>query len=379
MKELGIYIHIPFCRQKCFYCDFISFPKQEEKIKTYIECMKKEIEQRAKQLVEKEYEVTTIYIGGGTPSYIEPVYIEEIIQKVRKYYCLSKQLEITIEVNPGTITEEKMQTYKKAGINRVSIGLQSSCNERLKQIGRIHTYEDFLETYALVRKVGIHNCNVDLILGLPMQSIEEVTDSIQKVIVLNPEHISTYSLIVEENTIVDKKLQKGEWDLPKEEVERQMYWLTKEKLEEAGYIHYEISNFAKKGYESKHNTNCWDQKEYLGFGLAVHSYYQNMRFSNTENLKEYIENIDKLEKIKIVHEIQSKEDMQKEYMLLGLRKIQGVSITKFKQIFIQNPVYLYHKEIEKLVKEELLEVDLDQIKLTSKGINFANLVWEEFI
>ena len=379
MKELGIYIHIPFCKQKCFYCDFISFPTQQEQIKTYIECVKREIQQRAKQRKEKEYQVTTIYIGGGTPSYIDATYIEELLQEIRKHYRLGKQVEMTVEVNPGTVTEEKLQKYKEAGVNRISIGLQSTCNERLKQIGRIHTYEDFLATYQLVRKIGIQNCNVDLILGLPMQTIKEIEESIQKIIDLNPEHISTYSLIFEENTILEKKIQTGEYKLPEEEQEREMYWLIKKRLEEVGYLHYEISNFAKKGYESKHNSNCWEQKEYLGFGLAAHSYYCNMRFSNTEVLEEYIKNIENMEAIREIHEIQSKEEKQKEYMLLGLRKIEGVSISKFKQIFIQNPIYLYHTEIEKLVKEELIEVDLDNIRLTKKGIDLANLVWEEFI
>lgn len=380
MKELGIYVHIPFCKSKCYYCDFKSFSNIENKEKEYIDCLVKEIESKNWNEINKKYEVTTIYIGGGTPSYINCRQIERILQTIKNNTKL-KTPEITIEVNPGTINEEKLITYKNAGINRLSIGLQSTNNNLLKQIGRIHTYEEFFSTYQLAKKVGFDNINVDLMLGLPNQTIEDLKQSIESVIKLKPNHISVYSLILEEGTKLYDLVENGEVELPDEELERQMYWYVKDKLELNGYNHYEISNFSKIKKESKHNLNCWNQKEYLGFGLAAHSYFENKRFSNIVNIEKYIRNINenKLEKNIELHEVQSIEEQKKEYMLLGLRKIEGVSISKFKEKFVDNPIYLFKSELEKLVENNLIEIDGDIIKLTAKGLDFANLVWEEFV
>ncbi len=381
MKELGIYIHIPFCKQKCYYCDFISYANKEEKVKEYIESLQKEIELESDRYKNEEYEITTIYIGGGTPSFIDALYIERIINTIKQNYKLHENPEITIEVNPGTINEEKIRKYKDIGINRISIGLQTTKDNLLKQIGRIHTYEEFLNCYQIVQKVGVDNINVDLMLGLPNQTLEDLKESLREVINLKPNHISLYSLILEENTVLEKQVSENELELPSEDKERKMYWETKKILEQNGYIHYEISNFSKKGYESKHNLNCWNQKEYLGFGVAAHSYIKNKRYCNTNNIEEYIKNVQngKILSNRTICEIQNKIEEQKEYMLLGLRKIQGIDIQEFKNKFIDNPIYIFHKELEKLVKEELIEVDLNQIKLTSKGLDFANLVWEEFV
>ena len=381
MKELGIYIHIPFCKQKCYYCDFVSYANKEEKIQEYIECLQKEIEMESEKYKNEEYEITTIYIGGGTPSFIDASHIEKIVNTITKNYKLSKNPEITIEINPGTISEEKIKKYKEIGINRISIGLQTTKDNLLKQIGRIHTYEEFLNCYKIVEKVGFDNINIDLMLGLPSQTLEELKESLKEVINLKPNHISLYSLILEENTKLEKMVNRKEIDLPSEDVERKMYWETKKFLEQNGYVHYEISNFSKKGCESKHNLNCWNQKEYLGFGVAAHSYIKNKRYCNTNNVEEYIKNVqnERISNNRTICEIQNKIEEQKEYMLLGLRKIQGIDIQEFKNKFIDNPIYIFHKELEKLVKEELIEIDLNQIKLTSKGLDFANLVWEEFI
>lgn len=378
MKELGIYIHIPFCIQKCYYCDFISYANKEEKIEVYIQALKKEIEEESKQ---KEGEVTTIYFGGGTPSLLKSNHIQEVIETIRRHYKVVETAEITIEVNPGTVKEVALKEYKQMGINRLSIGLQSTKNKLLKQIGRIHTYEEFLTCYELARKAGFRNINVDLMLGLPNQILQDVMESVQEVIQLEPEHISLYSLILEENTPLQAMIEKKIYSLPEEELERKMYWRTKQLLEKNKYHHYEISNFAKEGYESKHNVNCWSQKEYLGFGIAAHSYFNHKRYCNTDSIEEYIENLEqnKIERNRTIWEIQSQEEKKKEYMLLGLRKIEGVSIQEFKNQFIENPLYTFHKELEKLVNEELIEVNLDQIQLTNKGLDFANLVWEEFI
>ncbi len=381
MKELGIYIHIPFCKKKCYYCDFISYANKEEKVKEYIECLQREIVIESRKYSKEEYEITTIYIGGGTPSYIDALYIERIINTIKQNYKLHENPEVTIEINPGTVNEEKILMYEKIGINRVSIGLQTTNDKLLKQIGRIHTYEEFLNCYKLVNKSKINNINVDLMLALPNQTIEDLEESLQKVINLKPNHISLYSLILEENTKLEEKVNKNEVKLPSEDIERKMYWKTKKILEENEYIHYEISNFAKKGFESKHNLNCWKQKEYLGFGVAAHSYINKERYCNTNNIEEYIKNVksNNLINNRTICEIQNKNDEEKEYMLLGLRKIDGIDIQEFKNKFVDNPIYIFHKELERLVKEELIEINLNQIKLTSKGLDFANLVWEEFV
>lgn len=386
-KQIGLYIHIPFCKQKCSYCDFCSYANKESFIKRYIQCVLKEIiEVGNNNKIDFEngkddlFSVKTIYIGGGTPSLIESKYIVQIMEEIKSNFELDENAEITIEVNPGTVTLEKLEDYKRAGINRLSIGLQSTHEHLLKEIGRIHTYLDFLDTFRFAREAGFENINVDLMIGLPNQTLEEVKDSIEEIVSMEPEHISVYSLILEENTPLFKKVEEG-LELPNEDLERKMYWAVKQTLEQNNYIHYEISNFAKKGYESKHNLDCWNQKEYIGFGIAAHSYTNGIRYSNIENIEQYIKNYDedKTEENLVFHEKQDMEAMQKEYMLLGLRKIDGVSIQEFKIKFVANPVFLYHSELEKLVNEELLEIDGDMIKLTNKGLDLANIVWEEFV
>lgn len=371
MKEIGIYVHIPYCKSKCYYCDFISFSKKDETIEKYIETIKKEID----ICMLGGFNIKTIYIGGGTPSYIESKYILEIIAKIKEKFIVVQNAEITIEVNPGTITKEKLQDYKKAGINRLSIGLQSTDNRTLKQIGRIHTYEEFLETYDLAREVGFNNINIDFIFALPNSDEWGTALQISEIINLKPEHISSYSLILEENTKLKELVESGEVALPTEDEERKMYWKMKNLLEEHGYKHYEISNFAIPGYESKHNVDCWNQNEYLGFGAAAHSYFNGKRYSNSKTIEEYIEKYHN----KNIEEEQNKEMMAKEYMMLGLRKIEGVSISEFERKFQINPLFYFRFEISKLVEEELIEIDLDNIKLTDKGLDFANKVFEEFI
>lgn len=375
-QELGIYIHIPFCIQKCYYCDFTSYTKQESMQEHYIEKILQELEQNRTKIEERE--VTSIYLGGGTPSILKPKEIQKLLEGLKKVISWQRIKEVTIEVNPGTVDFNKLEIYQKNGVNRISIGLQATQNERLRQIGRIHTWEQFTKTYELTKKVGILNKNVDLMIGLPNQTIQEIKNSLEKIISLDPEHISVYSLVLEEGTKIENIITSGKMKLPTEELERQMYWYVKNTLELAGYYHYEISNFAKIGKESLHNVNCWNQKEYIGLGVAAHSYWKGKRYSNPDTLETYLNAID-FESIKQIHEEQTKEEQEKEYMLLGLRKIAGVSITEFKQKFGENPIYQFHKELDKLVKEKLVRIDLDQIKLTNKGLDLANIVWEEFI
>lgn len=374
-KKIGIYIHIPFCKQKCLYCDFISFAGKEKMQDRYIQALKKEIYNWKNN--NKDLKIETIYIGGGTPSYIDSKKIAELLSEIID----PETEEITIEINPGTITKQKLIDYKNAGINRLSIGLQSIKDELLKEMGRIHNFYDFTETYKIARELGFKNINVDLMIGFPKQTIKDIKETLKKIIEINPEHISVYSLIVEEGTPIEKLITSGKLNLPDEEQERNMYWYVKDLLELNGYKHYEISNFAKVGYESKHNIDCWEQKEYRGFGLAAHSYIDGKRYCNIANMDEYIKNIetDNFNKNVIIKETQNKEDMMKEYMMLGLRKIDGISIQKFKNKFNENPIMLFKNELNKLSEEQLINIDGDVIKISNKGLDLANLVWEEFV
>ena len=378
MEELGIYIHIPFCKQKCFYCDFCSFANKNEMEGKYVETVINEI----KNITHKEkYTVTTIYLGGGTPSILNPDCIKNILQEIKSSFEILDDAEITIEINPGTVNEEKLKKYKEYGINRLSIGLQSANDKILKKIGRIHDYKQFEETFFYARKCGFKNINVDLMIGLPTQAVEDVKQTLEKIIQKNPEHISVYSLIIEEGTIIEKLINENKLQLPDEETERIMYWTVVNELKENGYNQYEISNFSKKTYESKHNTNCWKQKQYIGLGTSAHSYLNKKRYSNTNNIEEYIKNIQEnnISKNITIHEEQTEESTMNEYMLLGLRMIQGININEFKQKFKIDPTIKYKEILEKLQKENLIQITKTSIKLTKQGIDFGNIVWEEFI
>ena len=378
MEELGIYIHIPFCKQKCFYCDFCSFANKNEMQEKYVEAVINEI----KNITHKEkYTVTTIYLGGGTPSILNPEYIKNILQEIKSSFKILDDAEITIEINPGTVNEEKLKRYKEYGINRLSIGLQSANDKILKNIGRIHDYKQFEETFFFARKCGFKNINVDLMIGLPTQAIEDVKQTLEKIIQKNPEHISVYSLIIEEGTTIEKLINENKLQLPDEETERIMYWTVVNELKENGYNQYEISNFSKKTYESKHNTNCWKQKQYIGLGTSAHSYLNKKRYSNTNNIEEYIKNIQEnnISKNITIHEEQIEKSTMNEYMLLGLRMIQGININEFKQKFKTDPTIKYKEILEKLQKENLIQITKTSIKLTKQGIDFGNIVCEEFI
>lgn len=332
MKKTGIYVHIPFCKQKCQYCDFVSFSNMNQYVSDYIKCILKELEEVSelnklnyKNKIEELIQVDTIYIGGGTPSVISEKYIEKIIEKIRSSFSLIKNPEITIEVNPGTVNEKKLKKYYEIGINRISIGLQSTDNDLLKMLGRVHKYNDFEDIYKLARKIGYKNINVDLMIGLPNQTMELLEKTLTEIVNKNPEHISVYSLIVEENTKMYDLIERKELILPDEDIERKMYWKVKNFLEENGYTHYEISNFAKEKFESKHNMNCWNQNEYIGVGVAAHSYFNGIRYSNIEDIKKYILNYENEEFInnRVFHEIQDKKHMMNEFMILRFKKNRG--------------------------------------------------------
>lgn len=359
----SIYIHIPFCKKKCLYCDFNSFDNQNEKMEDYMNALCKE----AEILVQKYHisKLKTIYIGGGTPSFVKAEGIEKLLR------ILPSAEEVTMEMNPCTVTEEKLQIYQKVGVNRVSIGLQTTNNAILKEIGRAHTFEEFQNAYQMVRKVGFHNVNVDLMFGLPHQTLEDLKQSIDYLISIQPEHVSCYSLILHRPIFEN---------LPSEEEERKMYDYTKETLQNAGYEHYEISNFAQKGYESKHNLVYWNQEEYIGMGAGASSYVNNERYINEENIDEYIRKMNSQQNIRTIQEVQTIEDKVREYMILKLRLLNGVNFREANAIFHFDVKRKFELEISKLFQMGLLEwTAQENLRLTRKGLDFANVVWREFI
>lgn len=388
-KEIGLYIHMPFCKQKCLYCDFVSYANKYGEVDRYIKCLKKEIVQYANENrimhehgLEPKYIIKTIYIGGGTPSSIDEGYILSVIKTIKENFTVEEDAEITIEVNPGTVNKEKLEAYKQCGINRLSIGLQAVQDNLLKSIGRIHTFKDFENTYDYARQVGFDNINVDLMIALPGQTMDDVKESVKTIVGLKPEHISVYSLILEEGTPMYDMVQNKKLELPDDDTERQMYWYVKVCLEKHKYKHYEISNFARQGFESKHNMDCWNQKEYIGVGTAASSFMENKRYSNTDDLETYIENIEagNMNKNLVLDEVLMDDDERMdEFMMLGLRKIDGVNIREFEQRFNVNPIMRYCKTLDKLNSKGLIEVDTDCIRLSNKGIDLANVVWEEFV
>ena len=382
-KELEIYIHIPFCVKKCAYCDFLSNTQDEKTIELYVSSLLEEIRAHAsKQKFVSDYEVTTIFLGGGTPSVLEANQIQRIFEIFNTCFKISQDAEITIEANPGTVTAEKLQAYKKCGINRISFGLQSTNNEELKLLGRIHTYEEFLESYQLARSCGFDNINVDLISAIPKQTVSSWEETLQKVIGLEPEHISAYSLIVEEGTPFAKLYGEGcpdAHDLPSEEEERAIYHQTEELLEKAGYHRYEISNYAKTGKECRHNLGYWERKDYLGIGLGAASLINNVRYKNTDDLLYYMEHSSDLSAIQENVEKLSLQERMEEFMFLGLRKMEGVSVTEFENIFEKTMEECYGEHIQKLKEQGLLEQKDGRLMLTRRGIDVSNYVFGEFL
>lgn len=382
-KELELYIHIPFCVKKCAYCDFLSGPQDDETIEQYVSSLLDEIRAHgSKQNLTACHEVTSIFLGGGTPSILSTSQIEQVFVALRESFEITEATEITIEANPGTVTGEKLQTYRACGINRISFGLQSANNEELKLLGRIHTYEEFLESFRLAREFGFDNINVDLISSIPKQTLVSWEATLRNVIKLNPEHISAYSLIVEEGTPFANMYGEGcpgEKDLPNEEEERQIYYRTEELLKEAEYHRYEISNYAKVGKECKHNLGYWERKEYLGIGLGSASLIDNTRYSNTADLARYIKDAKQPDKIKENIQVLSVEEQMEEFMFLGLRKMKGISEREFEEYFDISIDEVYGGQLEELIQKELLERKEGFIRLTERGVDVSNYVFSEFI
>ncbi|WP_054199419.1 radical SAM family heme chaperone HemW [Clostridium baratii] len=373
MKNISLYVHIPFCKQKCFYCDFKSYAGIEELENDYIDALILEIRNKC-----KGYLIKTLFIGGGTPSYLSENNLSKLLKELNKLSFLD-DAEKTIECNPGTLNDEKIKIIKENNMNRISMGLQTTKNNLLKNIGRIHTIEEFKANYKRVRELGIENINIDIMFGLPNQSLEDYKETLEDIVKLNPEHISAYSLIIEEGTYFYKLYEENKLNVPNEDDERRMYEITKEILEDNNYKQYEISNYAKEGRECRHNKVYWELDEYIGVGVSASSFIDEKRIKNIDNIKEYIErinsNIDVSESI-VANSL--KEDME-EFMFLGLRMIEGVSIDKFKDKFSKDINDVYGEIINKNKKLGLLDEKNGRIYLTDKGIEVSNWVMSEFI
>lgn len=377
MKKIGIYIHIPFCIKKCYYCDFISYPKSRDKIAEYIDYLLLEIELYRDIL--KDYTINTIFIGGGTPSCIDEEYISKILDYIHKNYNTSNLEEITIEANPGTLSKQKLKSYKSFGINRISIGVQSLDDKLLKDIGRVHTSIDFYRNYETIRNLGFDNVNVDLIFGLPNQTIDQCETTLKDIIKLDVEHISYYSLILEDGTLLKKRYEEGKIDLPDEDKERYMYHKGVKLLKENGYDHYEISNFSKRGYRCKHNLVYWQLSPYIGFGIAAHSNLDNRRFWNHVNFENYYRCL-KYHQLPIAGEEIINRDMEMaEYLIMGLRLIEGIDKMKFYQRFNVSVDEIYGDVFRKHEEKGLISMDENCIRFTSSGLDLSNLVYVDLL
>lgn len=375
-SELGIYIDIPFCARKCFYCDFSSYSGKEKLIESYTHKLCNEILQNMEVLSSRE--VTTIYIGGGTPSYIDAKYIKQILDTLYLIIDINKIKEATIEVNPNSLTKEKMQIYKECGINRVSIGLQSTYDNILKNIGRLHTYKDFLNALNIVNECGIDNISLDLIYPLPGLTLEMLKNTLSDVVKLkdkNVKHISIYNLEIHENTKLAFLLNEGYLSIANEDEEYEMYKYLSTYLEQNGFKRYEISNYAIPGYESKHNLKYWNQEEYLGFGVSASSFINGERYTNNATIESYLSNMVPIES----EEFLDKDALMNEYVILNLRKIDGMSLKEFNNKFKIDFLEKYKGKVDMLVNEKLLVLQKGNLKLTDRGLEVANIVWEEFI
>lgn len=376
-KDLGLYIHIPFCARKCEYCDFLSWSAGEEEREQYVEALLLEIESYRE--FAKGYCVSTIFIGGGTPSVLLPKQMERILQKVYEVFELEKRPEITIEINPGTVNEEKLQCYKENGVNRLSMGLQSVNNEKLRLLGRIHTYQDFVGSYELARKVGFDNISLDLISSIPGQTLQDWKKELETATAQKPEHISVYQLIIEEGTPFYEKYAEHPELLPDEETSREIYLWTGKFLKEAGYEQYEISNYTKSGKESRHNLKYWERGDYLGLGLGAASMVRNIRMSNTKDMKTYLERCTQPKTMR--EDVQFLEEPRQieEFMFLGLRKTRGVSKKEFRRTFGREMDMVYEKALHKCLENGMLLEHKDRIFLSEEGTLLSNMVLSEFL
>ena len=378
-KELELYIHIPFCVRKCSYCDFLSAPATEQTREAYMAALFAEIGGRAKDYSDRT--VTSIFIGGGTPSLLSGEQIGQLMDRIREQFAMAQDAEITMEVNPGTASAEKLRNFYTAGINRLSIGMQSAQAEELKNLGRIHDFEGFCQVYREAVEAGFTNINVDIMSGLPGQTLASYRDTLEKVLHLEPmpQHISAYSLIVEEGTPFAAMAERGELPLPEEETERAMYEETIEVLAKYGFHRYEISNYAKPQKECKHNLRYWERGEYLGIGLGSASLIQNMRMNNTREMSEYLEKSAVPKEMRKDVEFLENRQQIEEFMFLGLRKTYGVSKKEFHRAFGRELEDVYGQTLKKFIEEDMIKEKKDRIFLTEDGVLVSNQILSEFL
>lgn len=376
-NKLGIYVHIPFCVKKCDYCDFLSAPAGEKRIKEYMTQLLREISLWNTYFKDKNREVDTIFIGGGTPSILSIIDISRLLSDIKRNFKVTDQAEISIECNPGTITKDKLETYRDIGINRLSIGMQSSFDSELRQLGRIHSYQEFCEAFDTAREIGFNNINVDIMAAIPGQTENSYETTLHRVIEKAPEHISSYSLIIEEGTpFYERYKENPPMD---EETDRILYERTNKILSQSGYERYEISNYAKPGYCCRHNMKYWQREEYIGIGVGAASFMEERRFSNFRSMTDYEHAIGQNHlPVAEVETISQKEAMA-EYMYLGLRCKNGISTKAFFSDFKVKIDEVYGDVIDKYIKAELLRKKEDQIALTNKGIDVSNRIFADFL
>lgn len=378
LKPLALYIHIPFCIRKCLYCDFLSAPASLDTQKAYIKKLTEELAYRREEIV-GQYQIETIFIGGGTPTCLSESSLCKLGENILSF-PMAEHAEYTIEVNPGTMSDTLALTLKEMQVNRISIGLQSANDSELQALGRIHTYHDFEKSFEIIRNTGFQNVNIDLMADIPGQTINSYQKTLDAVCTFEPEHISSYSLIVEEGTRFYELQEKGMLHIPDEDTDRKMYELTGRLLNEHGYDRYEISNYAKNGKECRHNLTYWEMGEYLGAGLGASSFYQGARFQNETDLKSYLTNpVEKsIEKEK--HILTKTEELE-EFVFLGLRKCKGISVLEFQKRFHMDFYEVYQKVLPALFQKELLAEsrNRDRIYLTETGIDVSNMVLAEFL
>lgn len=376
-SNLGLYIHIPFCVKKCSYCDFVSFEGCDDRLqREYAAELVKEI-RRWGLLYEKRFQIDTIFFGGGTPSLMDERLICEIIASIRESFPVESDAEITLEANPGTLKARKLEAYRAAGINRLSIGVQSLDDGMLKNLGRIHSVDEFLKNYTLARKYEFNNINIDLMFAIPGHSLEIWADTLRKALELAPEHISFYSLQIEENTRFYTMLKSGEIQQISDVLDREMYHMAIEALNAAGYTHYEISNACKQGYECRHNLKYWSMENYLGLGLGAHSYIDGLRFSMTQDLQSYLNG----EKINWQHKNDLKDDVS-EYIFTGMRKTRGISFEAFRKRFGKELFEFYPEQrglIGQYEQNGFIEVRDGFMRFTVKGFDISNRILSEFV
>jgi len=372
MKTLGLYVHIPFCKSKCYYCDFASYSGKDELMALYIRALIKEADKY------KDLSFDTIFIGGGTPSYLPENLLKQLCT-LFKIIDTSKVTEFTMEVNPGTLSEEKMRIIKDIGVNRISFGLQSANDDTLKKLGRIHSLDDFKKSFEIARKHDIDNINIDLIYNIPEEDIKASINSLKNIIEFQAEHISAYGLILEENTVYMDLFNEGKLILKDEDLELKEQEQIYDMLKCSGYVRYEISNFSKSGYLCKHNLKYWNLEEYIGIGSSSHSYFNGARFNNVVLIDEYIKNIMEINSGREDYHKNSLNEDIEEFIILGLRKIEGISLIDFENKFEKNFFEIYREEFRKWNERGLILKDENRIKFTAKGLDLSNIVLKDFL